>query len=84
MGALPLSYSAIKPDGGFEPPTFALQVRCSTTKLIRHNGDGGLRSRYLPHAKRTIYQLIYIPKKNDTDEIRTRDPIGKWISSPSP
>ena len=24
-----------KPDGGFEPPTFALQVRCSTTKLIR-------------------------------------------------
>tara|TARA_Y100000992_G_scaffold302657_1_gene278063 strand:+ start:2306 stop:2434 length:129 start_codon:yes stop_codon:yes gene_type:complete len=42
MGALPLSYSAIKPDGGFEPPTFALQVRRSTTKLIRHNGDGGL------------------------------------------
>ena len=25
-----------KPNGGFEPPTFALQVRRSTTELIRH------------------------------------------------
>ena len=81
------------------------------TKLIGLNGDAGLRSRYLSHAKRAIYLLIYIPKKrwvdpgsnwgpsdlqsdalptelttqkNDTDEIRTRDPSGKWISSPSP
>ena len=25
-----------------------------------------------------------VGQKNDADEIRTRDPIGKWISSPSP
>ena len=24
------------PDEGFEPPTFGLQNRCSTTELIRH------------------------------------------------
>ena len=53
----------MQPDGGFEPPTFALQVQCSTTELIGLNGDGELRSRYLSHAKRAIYQLIYIPKK---------------------
>ncbi len=33
MSALPLSEFAKKPDGGFEPPTFALQVQRSTPKL---------------------------------------------------
>ena len=32
------------------------------TKLIGLNGDAGLRSRYLSHAERAIYLLIYIPK----------------------
>jgi hypothetical protein len=26
------------PDEGFEPPTFGLQNRCTTTVLIRHTG----------------------------------------------
>ena len=29
------------PDEGFEPPTFALQERCTTTVLIRPNSPAG-------------------------------------------
>ena len=60
----------MQPDGGFEPPTFALQVRRSTAELVGLNGDGGLRSRYLSHAKRAIYQLIYIPTNDNISDCK--------------
>ena len=38
--------------------------------MITILGDARLRSGYLPHAKRAIYQLIYIPESYDTLELQ--------------
>ena len=86
MIALILSYPTIKPNDGFEPPTFALQVRRSTTELIRHFWKWTVSIRLPLACKASDLPIDLHPqiKKNDTDEIRTRDPMGKRISSPAP
>ena len=33
----PLYHPSVEPNFGIEPKTYALQVRCSTTELIRHS-----------------------------------------------
>ena len=59
--ALPLSYPAISPaaDLNHRPPHYKCDAL--TTELAGQYGNGRLRSAYLSHAKRAIYQLIYIP-----------------------
>ncbi|RNE94832.1 UDP-Gal or UDP-GlcNAc-dependent glycosyltransferase [Trypanosoma rangeli] len=47
------------------PPGAWLQLLCRATGREKHergkNGEVGYRSQYLPHAKRALYHLSYIP-----------------------